>query len=342
LLSQLVFSVTKNCPISCTYCVTRSGPFDGPSLDSHFMCGVIKELSDIEEVKLIVFTGGEPLLLKDQIVKTLQYASSQGIWTRVVTNAFWATTPSVACEMLKELTDAGLREINFSCDDFHQKHIPIDNICNAMEAALSAGLSLLIAHKEVRNGEICESNLSQLLGKPMCRFDPSKKEQPPYLYDTGLTIPVGHGSEYLPEDQYIIFPPEDDHWKTPCTGVLSSTIIGPERDLRLCCGMIEQDVPELSFGSLNDYSLKELICTANCDLIANWLALEGPYGILRFVQDRQPEITLPGRFVGRCHLCNHLFTRQDVRDILRTCNRHKVEDLSLRRGLLEAARSIEI
>ncbi len=344
MISQLVFSVTHDCPISCTYCVTRSGPFGRPFLDAPFMCGVIDELTDLGELRLIVFTGGEPLLRGSEVMETLRHAASLDIWTRIVTNAFWATTPAAASDMLKELTDAGLREINFSCDDFHQKHIPIDNICNAVEATLAVGLSVLIAHKQIRDATISESNLSRLLGRRMSRFDPTKKKPNPSrcLYDTGLTIPVGHGSEHLPEDRYLIFPEDDGHWKIPCDSVLSSTIIGPERDLRLCCGMIEQDVPEISLGSLEKHSLKELICSANRDLVANWLGLEGPYGILKFVQERQPEMTLPKRFVGRCHLCNHLFTRQDVRDVLRTYGYQKAEELTLRRGLFEAARSYPV
>lgn len=306
------------------------------------MCKTIDEMRALEDLKLVVFTGGEPLLLKDHVIKTVRHAASLDIWTRIVTNAFWAKTAAAAQETLKELTDAGLREINFSCDDFHQEHIPIENIRNAVEATLAAGLSMLIAHKQVKNGKISESNLSQLLGKPMRRFNPGRKKQPRYLYDTGFTIPVGHGSEHLSEDLHIVYPTEDDiQWKTPCSGVLSSTIIGPERDLRLCCGMIEQDVPEISIGSLTKNSLKELICRANSDLIANWLALEGPYGILKFVQEKMPEIKFPNRFVGRCHLCNHLFTRTDIREILQTYAGQKSEELSLRRGVLEAARSLE-
>ena len=304
------------------------------------MCSVIDELVDIGEVNLIVFTGGEPLLRRSEVVKTLRHASSLGIWTRIVTNAFWATNPTAASNTLKELTDAGLCEINFSCDDFHQKHIPIDNIRNAIEATLAVGLSVLIAHKQIRDATISESNLSRLLGRRMARFDPTKKPKPSRcLYDTGLTIPIGHESDQLPEDRYLIFPEDDSHWKTPCDSVLNSTIIGPERDLRLCCGMIEQDVPEVSLGSLEKHSLRELICSANRDLVANWLALEGPYGVLKFVQEMLPEMNLPKRFVGRCHLCNHLFTRQDVREVLRTYAYKKAEELTLRRGLFEAARS---
>lgn len=339
MLSQLVFSVTHDCPISCNYCVTRSGPFGGSYLDGDFMCSVINEMVALGNLRLVVFTGGEPLLKKADVKQAIRHAASLGIWTRIVTNAFWAKTPTMAYETLAELKEAGLSEVNFSCDDFHQEHIPIDNIRHAREAVLRLQVPMLLAHKKVKDARITDTTLSELLGVPLQRFDPSVENPRFDVYDSGYTVPVGHRSETLPEDQYIVYPDYDGAWKVPCSSVLSCTIIGPERDIRLCCGMIEQDVPELSFGKVGEQSLLELICRANTDLIANWLALEGPYGILRFVQDKAPHIVFREQYVNCCHLCNDLLTRAEVREVLQDTAAEKASELTLRRGILEAVRT---
>ena len=62
MISRVVFSVTYDCPISCTYCVTESGPWNGPALGADFMGSVINEAVELGSLLSVVFTGGEPLL----------------------------------------------------------------------------------------------------------------------------------------------------------------------------------------------------------------------------------------------------------------------------------------
>lgn len=76
MLSQLVFSVTYDCPVACKYCVTESGPHGGPCLDGAFMKEVIAEALRLSNPRVVVFTGGEPLI-KNEVLDTIQYASSK-------------------------------------------------------------------------------------------------------------------------------------------------------------------------------------------------------------------------------------------------------------------------
>ena len=110
------------------------------------------------------------------------------------------------------------------------------------------------------------------------------------------------------------------------------------REVRICCGMIDQRVPELSVGSLDHQTLADIVCQANTDLMANWLALEGPVGIMNFVREKEPQIGFRKQYVNHCHLCNDIFTRDEVRDAVRRHAREKVPAITLQRGLLEALR----
>lgn len=339
MIHSVVFSVTYDCPVSCKYCVTRSGPDGGPFLDASFMKEVIATLDDLSGLSLVVFTGGEPLLKMKEVEEAIRFASSRNIASRVVTNAFWATSAAAAKHVLGRLKECGLSEINFSCDDLHQEFIPLERMHHAFHAAKDLDIPLLIAHKVVANTTITPGYLSDYLGVELSEFKPgNEKQDSPYLYSSSLTVPVGHGCETLREEDYIIYPEHAAAWSSPCSSVLESIVLSPTKQLRICCGMMEQDVPELGMGYWDTSAIVSLLEKANSDLIANWLALEGPLGLKTFIQDKDPSIPFLNRYVNHCHLCNDIFTRQDTREILARHADEKASELSLRRALLEAMR----
>ena len=338
MISRAVFSVTYDCPISCKYCVTESGPWNGPALDAPFMSNVIDEALELGNLISIVFTGGEPLLKLHDVKQTIHYAHQHQLWTRIVTNSFWATTPDIALHTLSDLKQAGLCEINLSCDDFHQEHIPLERVRNAYQAARKLDLSILIAHKRIKNGQITSESISNFLGVKLIEFKEDGENQKTNLYSSSLTIPIGHGANSLNPDDYIIYPTSLSACSPPCSSILSSIIVSPTKDVRICCGMIDQMVPELTVGNLEKQTLAEIVCEGNTDLIANWLALEGPYGIMSFIREKAPEIHFHEQYVNHCHLCNDIFTRAEVRNALRRHAHEKVETITLQRGFLEALR----
>lgn len=339
MIDTLVFSVTRDCPISCKYCVTRSGPNNGPYLNAGFMKEAIESVDSLFPLELVVFTGGEPLLKKRDVEEAVKFAKARKIWTRVVTNAFWAGTPDKANEVIASLKEAGLGEINFSCDDLHQEHIPLENIRNAFWAAKRVELPILIAHKYIVNSRITPKHLSKFLGVRLKEFKEGKRSGSCHdLYCSSLTVPVGNGVEDLDETGYILYPSSAKAWAAPCSSVLSEIVISPEKELRICCGMIEQDVPEINAGKWDSSRLSELIYNANTDLIANWLALEGPYGLKEFIQGKDPSIKFKDHYVNHCHLCNDILARPETRAVLARFAEEKSGDLTLRRGMLEAIR----
>lgn len=338
MISRVVFSVTYDCPISCKYCVTESGPWNGPSLDAPFMSKVIDEALELGSLISVVFTGGEPLLKLQEVKQAIGHAHRHRLWTRIVTNSFWATTSEVALRTLGDLKEAGLSEINFSCDDLHQEHLPLERVRNAYQAAKKLDLPILIAHKRVKNGRITPESISDFLGVQLTEFKENGNTKKTDLYCSSLTVPVGHGAKSLNPDDHIIYPESPSAYRSPCSSILSSIIVSPTKDVRICCGMIDQRVPELTVGNLESQALAEIVCEANIDLIANWLALEGPYGIMSFVRKRSPEIDFQDRYVNHCHLCNDIFTRDEVRKAIRRHAHEKAEEIALQRGFLEAVR----
>ena len=86
--SSFAIHVTYTCPLACAHCCFNSNPENTDRLDIDVILKTIDEL-DPRKIKLVAFTGGEPLLLGNDLVKAVTLASSRGFATRVVTSAYF-------------------------------------------------------------------------------------------------------------------------------------------------------------------------------------------------------------------------------------------------------------
>ncbi|MFW6437467.1 MAG: radical SAM protein, partial [Armatimonadota bacterium] len=147
MLDTLVLSVTYRCPIKCRYCGAECGPEQTDELSLDEMIELVEHVRSYGQLELVVFTGGEPFLLGDDLRAVVEYCTGLDLKTRIVTNAYWAVTPERAREIVESYVDAGLSEINLSADDYHQEFLPVERIRFANEASSEAGLPCLIGHK---------------------------------------------------------------------------------------------------------------------------------------------------------------------------------------------------
>lgn len=334
MLQTLVLSVTYKCPIKCKYCGVNAGPHRKEKMSLKMIKRLIDETNFIGTVEVVVFTGGEPFLLGEDLYKAVEYASKLGFLTRIVTNAFWATTRDQALHVINRLKDSGLTELNYSCDDFHQEFIPIERIKNACEVAEQVGIPVLIASKGLRNSTITPKYLNKYFNGKLTRFKKGKKNPKNNVFNYGATVPVGWECEKLIEKD-LLWPGDEDCWKRPCQSVLKSIVITPKGELSICCGIGSEEIPETIVGNTYDNSILQLLVKANNDLIINWLALEGPYGIMRYIQKKMPTITFQNRYVNNCHLCHNIFSREEIRNALSRSVEEMAPVLSLERAWVE-------
>lgn len=334
MLQTLVLSVTYRCPIKCKYCGVNAGPHRKESMDLGMIKRLIDEARSLGTVQVVVFTGGEPFLLGEDLYRAVEYAGQCGFMTRIVTNAFWAVSGDAAFRVMNRMKNLGLTEINYSCDDFHQEFIPIERIKWACEAAEKVGMTALIAAKGLGNSTINPGYIESYFGGKVKRFNEKQRNKQGIYYEYGITVPVGWESENLSEDE-LLWPEDADCWKRPCQSVLKNIVITPLGDLSICCGIGSEDIPETVVGNINAHSMPDLLIKANHDLVINWLALEGPYGIMRFVKKKRPDIAFRDRYVNDCHLCHDIFSRQEIRDVLADSVGEMVPVLSMERAWVE-------
>jgi len=331
-LRELVFSVTNRCTARCQDCPVVHNGEPPATLTPAVMKPIVDDVYGWGSLGLVVFTGGEPFLLGDDLREMVAYVARLGVYTRIVTNAYWAKSKEAALATLSEMKAAGLTEINFSCDEYHQEFIPMEYIRNANDAAAEIGLPALLAFRRKPGGSLTPETLSSALGVKLELFDRKSKNPDNHVVHVGRNLPILSDSQrpYTEADEIEV------GFHGACRSVLGNIVIAPDLHVRICCGIARHTIPELTIGSLKEERLAVILERGNQDLIANWLALEGPSSILDFVRAKDPEISLPADgYVGICHACNQIFSNARAREILRRYGAEHQTALLMMRGALD-------
>lgn len=80
-----VLEITSACNLRCSHCHARGGKPSPDELSTQEMKGLISSLAEVNEFKMLVFTGGEPMLRKD-IYELAEFASGIGFTIVIATN----------------------------------------------------------------------------------------------------------------------------------------------------------------------------------------------------------------------------------------------------------------
>ncbi len=131
---------TAECDICCFSCSTKKNNW--LSFEKVIEC--IRMSKEVPEIKQIGFSGGEPFLDYSNLQKYIQEVDKLGIASSVTSNAFWADTYQSACEKLEILKQSGLKGVGFSYDEYHNKFVDINRIVNAILAAKTLDLEIVL------------------------------------------------------------------------------------------------------------------------------------------------------------------------------------------------------
>lgn len=345
-MKALTFIVTDRCNITCDFCAPGCGPHYKGGLSSKIMIYVFDRLSELGYVPVVVFTGGEPFLFKGNIEKTLRHISSiSETPSRIVTNAYWATSLKKAKKELKTLKEAGLTELNYSVDDFHQKYIPEANIVYGVEAAIELKIPVLLAHKTYNGSKTSKQYYERLIGRKIPDFNDlirEKKEIPLLSITTGYTLPIGRGSDKINKDKWGPEKIYENNWKGPCQEILKSIQISPDGQLSPCCGLVDRSIGVFYAGSVIDNDIFDILEKANGSVIYNWLALAGPSGIMDFIKTQDSSLPFLDNYVQNCQLCQEIFSDRRKTDIVLKGLKQLAKPLSIYRCLFEAQRRAHV
>lgn len=316
---------TYRCTAACEDCCFDSNPHVKGRLELDDILSFIREGARFSSCKVVVFSGGECFLLGADLVTAVEYATSLGLSTRCVTNGYWARSLEGGRTRLGALRRAGLKELNVSTGDFHQKWVPQESVVNAVRLSVELGLDNTVVMIELQRER---------------RVTAASFSSDPWVAATLADSPSAFRiieSPWMPmnpravieQDRTVFLNRGNLHLRGGCRSVLKTIVVTPQKRVGFCCGLSRERIPELN-ADWDGGSLDELLEAGSGDFMKAWLYVDGPDRILAWAAEKDPHIDWENRYAHHCHSCLALFSDPRVRAVIREHYRERVDDVLAR------------
>ena len=327
--SSLTFLTTYQCTAACRECCFQSSPHNqSRQITLAELTDIIDQAAvDFTSLQLVVFSGGECFLLGEALYRAIAHATERKLLTRCVTNGYWGKQPTKARKMAEKLSQAGLREINFSTGDDHQKYVPVQSVVNAALACALRDIRTMVVVEGHSNSRFV---LQDLLKHPdIVSFFKMDKKAANIRLIQNIWIPFNTDRKIEHPDLLQLRHRLNDGGDTGCNQILSGLVITPDLQLASCCGLTLEYIDELKLGKVEN-NLKELYNGQLDDLMKLWLFTDGPQKILEFVRTKAHDIESDIHAVHPCQACASLFNDANVKRAIITHYEEIVNDVTFR------------
>ncbi|MGD8718182.1 MAG: radical SAM protein [Candidatus Zixiibacteriota bacterium] len=334
-LKNVGLVVTYRCQVACPHCIIEAGPHRTEEMRLNDAFSWTRQIADYRggHTQILSLTGGEPFYDLELLREISAFADARGLLVTVVTNGFWAESAGAALGVLRGVP--AVRAMALSTDEYHQIHIPLDRIKNAVFAARECGVPF--------NVNVCTPDpkapaflaiRDELLG-----FVDADD------LNTTVTFPVGRAGRELPDLSYET---SADVPRSACS-VGGSPIIFPNGDVIACIGPVITLRPPhpLWLGNVRERPLDEILDAAEENAVLHAIRVWGPRRLVAEVQAAGLGGYLPEEYVSNsiCHLCHYLMSHERIRAFLEelTADADFVEDVAYARiHYLDEYRMVEL
>lgn len=329
---SLAILPTYRCSAACQDCCFGSNPFMKGEIPIENILDYIDQAAKIKTMRLIVFSGGEAFLLGKNLDRAVACAAQHGLFTRIVTNAYWATTEEVAYRRLTELKNAGLTELNASTGDYHQLYVPIKNVVNATLAALSINMPMCVMVESRMERTFTQKNLYSDERLTKALEDPKKRKN--FKVIESPWMPNFH-SEEIQQYQEQLLNRKTLPTRRGCKSVLENMVVTPYEKLGACCGLTREQIPELDLGNLREQSMEDLFEDAAEDFMKIWMFVEGPEHIFAWAAEKDSSIEWENKYAHQCDVCRAIYHDPKVRRVIKEHYQEKEADVLFRFSLID-------
>lgn len=130
-LQNIGLMLTYKCQVSCPHCIVECSPHRTEEMQESDALDWIGQIAHYRNgyIKVLSLTGGEPLFDIGKFRRVAECAASHGLLTAAVTNAYWATDPDRAAEVLRSIPP--LAALSISTDSYRE--MPLEQIFDRAE-----------------------------------------------------------------------------------------------------------------------------------------------------------------------------------------------------------------
>lgn len=307
--TTLSLIVTHKCTAACEHCCFGCSPAHSTSIPIADLYRHIGEAHLIPSIRVVVFTGGECFMLGAELDRLVGAVTRQKLWSRVVSNAYWATSPANARKRLEKLQAQGLKEVNVSTGDQHARYVPVEYVRNAAIAAAEMEFKHVVVMIEVAKSHVFkietfteDPKIAKFVKEGRILLAPS-----PWMQFKGQAK-----VEQSPEVLSSL-----NTYYQPCHSALRIVAITPSQKAIACCGLPMEQIPELALGDVSKNSVASVIQNGKDDFLKIWIHLEGPTAPIQYARKFDPSINLPESTAHICDACRFLFHEKKVIKTLR-------------------------
>ena len=307
---KLSITVTDKCNAACDMCCLSCSPKNNFHFDTSDLKAVIDEAAALNEMNEIIFTGGEALLYYKQVLECSAYAFSRGLKVSLYTNGFWGDTQENANRIVNELKNAGVTELSFSADEYHQKYIPAENLLRAIHAVNDTGLKSRLTVMEIKGSQNF-AKVQELLGDEVQRTkiichplllagrakDNFKDEQTLKLFQAKNAVCIFDNMLHLDFDGYYY----------------------------MCCSIYCKDIPRLRIGKIFETPLAEFEQKVISDDFFYVMLLKG----FSWYLDRAAEhgYYLQDMIAFPCECCKFIFCNPELMSVIENDVHNEAKEL---------------
>lgn len=280
-MRKIAFGYSTRCNIRCAHCVATNDKPESIKMELSRAKEIISDLAEAD-VSGISFTAGEPFIYFDDLLELLTLANELNIYTRVVTNSYWAVSYESAAKHLTMLQQCGIRQLRLSYSKWHQQHIPRENILHAAQACLNAGVDYFVSF--VTDFTEDDDPYEQFLRDNNLRYFPE-----PVIY-------AGRAKSF---DRKAIF---TDYQENKCS---MNAYLAPDLTMYACCDAGSHFTATNFFrlGNLQHSAVDQLLAMSeNCQLY-NCIRAIGITAIASYVGFKARDIVT----YRKCELCRKIF-----------------------------------
>jgi MoaA/NifB/PqqE/SkfB family radical SAM enzyme len=290
-MRKIAFGYSTRCNIRCGHCVAAGEIVDNTKMELAEAREIIRDMAEAG-VTGISFTAGEPFLYFDDLLELVDLCRQKNIYTRIVTNCYWATTPEKSRQLLGQLRQSGLCQLRLSYSRWHQENVPRRNVLNAARACMHAGIACFISF--------------------VTDFSEEDDAYEQYLRDNELTFfpePVIYAGRADSFQQKAIF---TDYQENRCA---MNPYLAPDLSMYACCdaGSHFHTTNFFLLGNLRTHSIEQLFTKSETSPLYNCIRTMGITNIASFAGFKAREIVT----YRKCELCKRLFDCPETLEILR-------------------------
>jgi len=290
-MRKIAFGYSTRCNIKCAHCVAVGDIPDNKKMEIDRAKDIIQDLA-AAGVTGISFTAGEPFIYLDDLVELVHLCRQLDIYTRIVTNGYWATTPQETIQSLTRLKISGLSQLRISYSRWHQQNVPSQNVLNAAHGCKKLGIEYFISF--VTDFSIEDDSYEQ------------------FLRDNGLIFfpePVIYAGRADTFERRKIF---TDYQENRCA---MNPFLAPDLTMYACCdaGSHFTTTDFFKLGSLTDSSVEQLFLESETHTLYNCIRTMGLTNIASFYGMKAREIVT----YRKCELCKKLFDSPETLSVLK-------------------------